>query len=280
MRKIFIIAAILTLTSGAYAGPAVVELGSAAGTDAVKAAVQAPPAPTDVNGSGFQKSADDTSVEVGDELFDPGLAKANCHANPGAPGCPLFCKDHHAYPGCPMYCQLNPLSPVCGHVPAYCGTNPNGYNCPKSAEKKSASEESFDEGLAKANCTTNPAAPGCPLFCKDHHAYPGCPMYCQLNPLSPACRKEAPVTKSNCEYNPSEPGCSAYCASPGMQMQPGCPMYCSSYPSAPECQKSINTKAETGNADETADAKKVTPGYPKPPHPQYCQHHHGLPGCR
>ncbi|HOW89678.1 MAG TPA: hypothetical protein PL037_05295 [Elusimicrobiales bacterium] len=201
----------------------------------------------------------DKSAATEDAAFDEGLAKANCATNPNAPGCPMYCKDHHAYPGCPMFCQLNPLHPSCKHVPAYCGTNPNGYGCNKSAgqdeavtpedeaeakgrcsdhhnnlpgcpgycnkhpehrscdlpfhcrnnmqlhackmhcvkyptangckKDKSAEDSAFDQDLAKDNCAAYPNAPGCPMYCKDHHAYPGCPMYCQLNPMSPACKK-------------------------------------------------------------------------------------------
>jgi len=266
MRKVIVAFIILGLSGGVYAGTASEQLDSATAAGAAK--VQSPevsapkdatsafcrdnpmapgcpkychtvgwgspicPPPlycgTNPNGYGCPKSAGEKSAD--EVLFDPGLAKASCASNPNAPGCPLFCKDHHAYPGCPLYCQSNPMSSACGHVPAYCGTNPNGYNCPKSAGDKSVGEEAFDEGLAKANCASYPAAPGCPLFCKDHHAYPGCPQYCQLNPMSPACRK--------------------------------------------------SVEGADAATDETGDMKKVTPGYPKPPHPQYCQSHHGLPSCR
>jgi hypothetical protein len=214
MRQIIILLAMLALTGSAYAGPAAGQLGAAVGSDAVSADVQAPPAPVDTKNIG-------------------------CVENPMMPGCPKFCHTiGWGHPSCPP--------------PLYCGTNPNGYGCPKSAGVESAESDAglFDPGLAKANCAANPAAPGCPLFCKDHHAYPGCPMYCQLNPLSPACGH--------------------------------IPAYCGTNPNGYGCPKSVDKAAAgvAGEADEAGDMKKVTPGYPKPPHQQYCKDHHGLPSCR
>ena len=78
---------------------------------------------------------------------------AYCHTNPSGFGCPKslgvekgmeeegldaaiseddaksICSKHHMRPGCPMFCQVNPMHKSCGHKPAYCHTNPNGYGC-------------------------------------------------------------------------------------------------------------------------------------------------------
>ncbi len=227
----------------AFAGPAAEQLGSASGVATVAdAAIDMPSAPADAGG--------DVGIV---RIFDEGLAKANCAAHPMSPGCPGYCKVSPAYPGCPMFCKDHHGHPACAKSfdahdadeakkvvpgypkpphPQYCQ---NHHGLPSCRGEKSVADADYDSDLAKANCVSNPAAPGCPLFCRDHHAYPGCPQYCAANPLSSACRKSVSGAKSNCAYNPSAPGCSAYCASPGMQMQPGCPMYCSAYPSSPEC---------------------------------------------
>ena len=235
MKQVIIAVVMLTLTSGAYAGPVVEQLESMTDGEAVTNDIQVPSGPVDVkatssfcqdnpmapgcpkfchtigwghpscppplychtnpNGYGCPKSA-----AVADKLFNEDLAKANCTFNPNAPGCPGYCRDHKMYPGCPMFCQLNPLHKACGHVPEYCSTNPNGYGCPKSA---GTGGQAFDKELAKANCTTNPNTPGCPLYCKDHHSYPGCPLFCQLNPLHPACGH----VPEYCSTNPNGYGC-------------------------------------------------------------------------
>ena len=158
--------------------------------------------------------------------FDEDLAKANCATKPNAPGCPMYCKDHHMYPGCPMFCQVNVWHPACGHVPAYCHTNPNGYGCPKAVEEKGL-EDVTDEVEAKS-------------ICSRHKMRPGCPLFCQMNPLHKSCGHV--------------------------------PLYCKTNPNGYNCPKAAKSA-------ESHDKKNVI-GYPKPPHPQWCGHHHGMPSCR
>jgi hypothetical protein len=295
----------LAMTSAAFAGSAVNQLGSAVGVTAADTSVQAPSAPE------APVNADNGTDE-----------KSFCH------------RHHNNLPGCAGYCRKYPMAPTC-RPPAYCHTNPSGYGCPKSADDKSidAADESFDEGLAKANCTTNPGAPGCPLFCKDHHAYPGCPMYCQLNPLSPACghvpaycqtnpngygcqkgldmgaEEEATAAdevtaadeadaKGRChDHHNNLPGCPGYCSNPqhqqtaacalpfhcrnNMQLH-ACKMYCVQYPKAQGCKKSADDKSMNAG-DELFDpelAKVNCANNPASPGcPLYCSHHHTYPGC-
>ena len=138
---------------------------------------------TNPNGHGCPKSV---SIEVTKEDIEE--AKGRCGYN------------NAKYPGCPGYCAKHPTHSSCA-LPFHCRNNMQLYACKKHCEKyptsqgcggnKSAEgEKNFDEELAKANCAAYPNAPGCPMYCRDHHAYPGCPLYCQLNPLSPACKNK------------------------------------------------------------------------------------------
>ncbi|HOX22913.1 MAG TPA: hypothetical protein PLL10_05570 [Elusimicrobiales bacterium] len=293
MRKLILAMAMLAITSFAFAGSAVNQLGSAVGVTAADTIVEAPSA-----------SVPEIPVYADDEAE----AKGRCSDhNNNLPGCPGFCKKHQEHGSCalPFHCRNNMTLHACR---MHCVSYPNAQGCKKD---KSADSEAtlFDEGLAKANCVSNPNAPGCPLFCKDHHSYPGCPMFCQLNPLNPACRgnkaveteAETAVTpedeaeaKGRCsDHHNNLPGCPGYCSKPQHQSKPACAlpfhcrnnmtlhacrMHCVKYPKAPGCGGNKSAEAEVSFDEDLAKANCVT--NPNAPGcPGYCNDHHSYPGC-
>ncbi len=110
MRNLIITAAMLAMTSIAFAGQAVTQLGSAVEVEVAETGVAMPAAPVlDV------VATEAVDVANGDE--DKGWLDDQ------------YCRKHKMRPGCPLFCQMNPIHKSCGHIPAYCQTNPNGYGC-------------------------------------------------------------------------------------------------------------------------------------------------------
>jgi hypothetical protein len=272
VKKLMLAVAILAMTSAAFAGPAVTQLGSAVGVVAADTSVQAPSAPeaqvTADDGDDTKNRCNehhqnlpgcpgycakhqwhsscalpfhcknnmqlyackkhcqqypqsqgcrpqDKSAAAGEELFDPEQAVANVEEGLDAVNedeAKSICSKHHMRPGCPMYCKMNPLSKACYHRPAYCNTNPNGYGCNKSVEEDvkatAAGEEEAGEGLFDPELVVQQgldvvSEDEAKSICSKHHMRPGCPMYCQMNPMSKACGHKP----AYCHTNPNGFGC-------------------------------------------------------------------------
>jgi hypothetical protein len=107
MKRIIILAAMLALTSGAYAGTSLGQLGDAAGDKAAAVAARTAPTPA------------------------PYAETRDCNDASGLPGCPGYCSIYPHPPECQEFCRQHPGSPDC----AYYGKN---YSDPERMAKTSA----------------------------------------------------------------------------------------------------------------------------------------------
>ncbi len=154
MNKIIIMAAMLGIASGAYAGTAVIQLGDTAGVQAADTVVSPAPLP------------------VSD-------VKVNCSAYPAAPGCPSFCRHHHGYPGCSQYGKSTgpeKIKKVSADIPAVpscaCKSRKGGAaTLPLTTE----GEEKGDASPAEAVCGINDACKNAGGIAARHGAGPDGP---------------------------------------------------------------------------------------------------------